>query len=238
MNCTTYQAQIALHIEGDLQPSHVRELEAHLGQCPACQRFQRELQASQSMVKELAHELPDPASFEVVRHRVMQQISRPAAGRRPWWRLHLAAPSAWRPLGAAACVLVLGLVFVWQRLRVDQPKVEMGGVSSSVEQPLGGAGTGPSLASPARVEAPPPKKEQHQPGGREWHVAGVQTPSELAPVVAPEPDEPLEQGSILEPDQPPVELAPQEPEPLVIKLVTDDPNIVIVWLVDQKLGIN
>lgn len=238
MNCNAYQFLIALHIEADLPPSQVQEVEAHLRQCPTCQKFQRELQASQNMVRDLAHERLDPASFDVVRQRVMQQVSQPGSRRRPWWQLQLLAPLAWRPLSAAACVLVLGLLFVWHWFGVDRSKTEMSGVSSSTEQALDGSRKDAPVDSTVQGDLPPPQKEQKQPRVREWHVAQVQTPPEQAPEVAPEPDLPVEQGSILEPDQSPADVPPEEPEPLVIKLVTDDPNIIIVWLVDQKAGIN
>jgi hypothetical protein len=69
MNCKSFEALIALNAEGDLDPSRAKNVESHLKSCASCQRFVKELEASQAVVKELAAESLDPASFNVVRQR-------------------------------------------------------------------------------------------------------------------------------------------------------------------------
>src|SRR6185436_5457523 len=115
MNCNSFEEWIALYVEGDLDPSRARNVESHLESCASCQRFLKELEASQAIVKELAAEALDPASFSVVRQRVMQEVNRRQA-RPVWWRLLSPALAQWHPAWAVsmAVLVALGFLLQWQ----------------------------------------------------------------------------------------------------------------------------
>ena len=120
MNCNSFEELIALHAEGDLESSQAISVELHLKSCTSCQRFLAELKASQALVKDLAEESLDPASFNVVRQRVMQAVNRQQAARPIWWRFLPPALAEWRPAWAAALVALVALGFLlqwqlWQR---------------------------------------------------------------------------------------------------------------------------
>ena len=108
MNCNSFEELIALHAEGDLESSQAISVELHLKSCTSCQRFLAELKASQALVKDLAEESLDPASFNVVRQRVMQAVNRQQAARPIWWRFLPPALAEWRPAWAAALVALVG----------------------------------------------------------------------------------------------------------------------------------
>ena len=63
-------------------------------------------------MKELAEESLDPASFNVVRQRVMQAVNRQQAARPIWWRFLPPALAEWRPAWAAALVALVALGFL------------------------------------------------------------------------------------------------------------------------------
>ena len=76
MNCNSVEESIALYVEGDLDPSRTKNVETHLESCTSCQRFLKELEASQAIMKDLAAESLDRGSFDVVRKRVMEEVNR------------------------------------------------------------------------------------------------------------------------------------------------------------------
>ena len=247
MNCNSFENLIALHAEGDLESSQAISVELHLKSCTSCQRFLAELKASQALVKDLAEESLDPASFNVVRQRVMQAVNRQQAARPSWWRFLPPALAEWRPAWAAALVALVALGFLLQWQRWQRP-----GQSDRVDIPRVGSKPDVRKDSSADITANPEKpglgqESRREPPTRQIAKRHMSTaPRELmAPTgsqpeaVAAEDEPPLEQGSNLEPEQSTPADAPAEPPPpLVIKLITDDPNIVIVWLVDQEVPTN
>jgi len=246
MNCNSFEEWIALYVEGDLDPSRARNVESHLESCASCQRFLKELEASQAIVKELAAESVDPASFNVVRKRVMQEVNRRQA-RPVWWRFLSPAFAQWRPAWAVSLAVLVALGFLLQWRLWRKP--------TGSDRPDGPATVSAPAVRKESLDASPPspseKAEQQPPDGalaiRQFakrHVSpaphDVLTPAEAQPdAVAAEAEPPVEQGSNLQPEEPlPTDIVPEPPPPLVIKLVTDDPNIIIVWLVDQEVHHN
>jgi len=247
MNCNTFEELIALYAEGDLDASLANNVESHLKSCASCQRFLGALEASQEMVKELAAEPLDPASFSVVRQRVMQEVNRRQAQRPLWWRLFSPALAHWRPVWAAALVVLvaLGLLWQWQLWRRPggaRPDIPTVASAPTVQEQL------PGTAAPEAPESMTFRtKQSFEPEPKQFatrHKAPVAQelalPAGAEPIAATEePEAPVEQGSNLEPEVPqPADITPEPPPPLVIKLITDDPNIVIVWLVDQDVHHN
>ena len=245
MNCNSFEEWIALYVEGDLDPSRVRNVESHLESCTSCQRLVKELKASQAIVKELAAESLDPASFNVVRKRVMQEVNRRQA-RPVWWRfLSPAVAQRHRAWAVSLAVLAaLGFLLQWQLWRKP---------AGSDRSDAPGVASAPAVRKEGPDSSPPTPSEK---AGRQLPDGGLAirqfakgqkspahdllSPGEGQPdAVAAEAEPPVEQGSNLEPEAPlPTDIAPEQPPPLVIKLVTDDPNIVIVWLVDQEVHHN
>ena len=119
MNCNSFEEWIALYVGGDLDAPQARNVESHLKSCTSCQRFLKELKASQGIVKELAAESLDPASFNVVRQRVMQEVTRRQEARPVWWRFLSPTVARWRPAWVAALAVLVGLGFFlqWQLWR-------------------------------------------------------------------------------------------------------------------------
>jgi len=247
MNCNSFEEWIALYVEGDLNPSRARHVESHLESCGSCQRFLRDLKASQAIVKELAAESLDPASFDVVRERVMQEVNRRQAARSAWWRFLLPSVAQWRPAWVAAMVVlvVLGFLFQWQLWRRPTGSARPDstvGVSPAVPK------ENPGISSPNPSQKMTPSLEPRLEVATRQFAVHHKSPlrqelllpaGDQSDAVTAEFEPPIEQGSNLEPEQPPPADVPAEPPPpLVIKLVTDDPNIVIVWLVDQEVHHN
>jgi hypothetical protein len=246
MSCNSFEEWIALYVEGDLDPARARHLESHLKACASCQSLLTRLEASQAIVKDLAAESLDPASFNVVRERVMQEVHRRQA-QPVWWRFLPPTVAQWRPAWVASLAVLVALAFLvqWQFWRKpagpdrpDAPAV----ASAPANRKKGPDGSPPS---------PSEKPEPHQPLGElaakqiaKRHASpaphDVLSPAEVQlDAVGAEAEPPVEQGSNLQPEEPlPTDIVPEPPPPLVIKLVTDDPNIVIVWLVDQEVHHN
>ena len=247
MTCNSFEEWIALYVEGDLDPSRAKNVELHLKSCASCQRFLKELEASQAIVKELAAESLDPASFNVVRQRVMQEVNRRQAARPVWWRFLSPTVAQWRPAWAAALAVLVGLGFllqwqVWQRPTTSaRPDLPVGFSQNAKKE-------NPGTSSPNLTEkmtpSPKPRPELATRQFARHHKSPLPqdllSPTEGQPEnVAAESEPPIEQGSNLEPEVlPPADITPELPPPLVIKLLTDDPNIVIVWLVDQEVHHN
>jgi hypothetical protein len=246
MNCNSFKELIPLYAEGDLDPSRAKSVEWHLKSCPSCQRFLKELEASQAIVKELAAESLDPASFNVVRERVMQEVNRRQV--RPiWWRFLSPALAQWHPAWAVslAVLIALGFLLQWQLWRKPVGSDRPDGpatVSGPAVRKEGPDSSRPSLSEKAEPQPPDGGLAIRQFARRHVGLAphNVLAPAEAQPdAVAAETEPPVEQGSNLQLEEPlPADIAPEPPPPLVIKLVTDDPNIVIVWLVDQEIHHN
>ena len=248
MNCNSFEALIALYAEGDLDSFRARSVESHLKSCASCRRFLSELEASQAMVKELAGESLDPASFNVVRQRVMQEVNRRQAARPPWWPFLSPALAQWRPawVAALAVLVALGFLLQWQLWR--KPAGSDGADSPTVASAPPVRKDGPEASGTNLPEKMTPKSESSPELATRQFAKRHKTPAPrgfLLPTgvqsdaVAAESEPPVEQGSNLEPEAPPpADITPEPPPPLVIKLITDDPNIVIVWLVDQDVQHN
>jgi hypothetical protein len=247
MNCKSFEEWIALYVEGDLDLSRRRKVESHLESCVSCKRFLKGLEASQAIVKELAAESLDQASFNLVRERVMQEVSRRQATRSAWWRFFSPGIAQWRPAWVAAMAVLVGLGFLlqwqlWRRPTGSARRDSTVGVSPAVPKETAG------ISSPNLGQQVTRRLEQRLEVATRQFVKHHKSPlrqelllpaGDQSDAVTAESEPPIEQGSNLEPEQPPPADVPAEPPPpLVIKLVTDDPNIVIVWLVDQEVHHN
>jgi anti-sigma factor RsiW len=206
MSCESYEALIALHVEGDLPPPESADVERHLAACPACRSFAAELEESQRALKDLARDDMDAAALAAVRQRVGEALAGAAAPAR--------RPAALWALAAAAGIAVLA--FVLQRPG-DGPRREPPATSPGpVAVPQAASPNGPGGMPPAVPASHPPRTVAAAPRARARRPAVPPAPRPVAePTVARNGDP----GS-----------------PLVIKLVTSDPDIVIYWLVEPNGG--
>ena len=67
MNCRGWNLQMALYVEGDLEPEFGRPLEQHLAGCEECRSFAAALRESQAEVRQLRSEAVPAASLNRVR---------------------------------------------------------------------------------------------------------------------------------------------------------------------------
>jgi anti-sigma factor RsiW len=114
VNCSQWERQLALLVEGDIGEREAREVEVHLAACSACREFVAELRESQAALRELGGEEVDGVALAAVRHRVLAQVeSRTSAWRfvRRWWHAV--------PVGVAAAVMMA--VVLWPRVPEVEP---------------------------------------------------------------------------------------------------------------------
>src|SRR5215831_6185508 len=85
MKCRYSENDIALFVEGDLEPAKAAELEVHIVTCEACGELEADVRESQTVLKSLRQEMVGSAALSFVRNRVLEQVStkrlRPAWGR-------------------------------------------------------------------------------------------------------------------------------------------------------------
>lgn len=237
MNCDSIQKLIALYSEGDLGAAQATTVEAHLLSCAACQSFLNELEASQAMVKALAAETLDPASFDRVRQRVMEEVSRAQMARTPWWRLPHSVLAGWSPAWAVGLALVLGLGFLlpWRFLREPaalEPRENAVSSGSPTHQEVASSPT--PVSSAEAVQKPELRQLALRRKVLPRHRLALAAQGEPESIAA-ESEQPVEQCAVLGVETtPPADIVTEPLPPLLIKLMTDDPNIVIVWLVDLE----
>jgi hypothetical protein len=113
VNCSRWERQLALLVEGDLGGREAREVEEHLAVCPACRDFVEELRQSQVALRDLGGEEVDGAALAAVRQRVLAQVE----SREPAWFFGL---RWWHavPVGVAAAVMA---VVLWPRVPEVEP---------------------------------------------------------------------------------------------------------------------
>ena len=85
MKCRYSENDIALFVEGDLEPAKAAELEVHLVTCEVCRELEADVRESQTVLKSLRQEMVSSAALSFVRTRVLEQVSekrlRPVWGR-------------------------------------------------------------------------------------------------------------------------------------------------------------
>lgn len=107
MNCADSERLIALDVEGDLPKHQAGGVSQHLRNCPHCREFAEKLRASQTFLKELAHEAPDAVLLQEVRVGVLNRLSTEAAPSIfPVWRF---------AFGAAVVAMLAFAAIMWRR---------------------------------------------------------------------------------------------------------------------------
>jgi Putative zinc-finger len=214
MKCRYSENDIALFVEGDLEPAKAAELEIHLVTCEACRELEADVRESQTVLKSLRQETVSSAALSFVRNRVLEEVSKTRV--RPVWGRWVYA------LAGAMFVAVLSVSVILHSGKATKttPLLGQGGVaapSNNIPVPLKGAdGVVRSGIPLMQVEPSAPAKVASRHSlDRRSHPSFSKEGNKV--VIT--------------------ERAPSEtPTEVVVKLLTDDPNIVIYWLVDQKNG--
>jgi hypothetical protein len=214
MKCRYSENDIALFVEGDLEPAKAAELEIHLVTCEACRELEADVRESQTVLKSLRQETVSSAALSFVRNRVLEEVSKTRV--RPVWGRWVYA------LAGAMFVAVLSVSVILHSGKATKttPLLGQEGVaapSNNIPVPLKGAdGVVRSGIPLMQVEPSAPAKVASRHSlDRRSHPSFSKEGNKV--VIT--------------------ERAPSEtPTEVVVKLLTDDPNIVIYWLVDQKNG--
>lgn len=217
MKCRYSENDIALFVEGDLEPAKAAELEVHLVTCQACRELETDVRESQTVLKSFRQEMVSSAALSFVRTRVLEQVSEKRL--RPMWGRWVYA------LAGAMFVAVVSVSLILYKPKPDvrptdevkQPDVVVASGSPLVEVERttldgfalsGSRGLRPLPSAPAKVAS------RHSLDRRSLRSFS-------------------KEGKGVVSTEPPTLETPKE---LVVKLLTDDPNVVIYWLVDQKNG--
>ena len=133
MSCVSYERDLALVVEGDLEGAAFDRLEAHLAGCERCREFRRDLEASQRSLRSLFEGAADETSLGAVRAAVLDAV-RDASGTGPAW------PAVRWALAACAGAALSGLL-IWRVsvARVPERPREAVSLPSSAIVDRGGA---------------------------------------------------------------------------------------------------
>jgi anti-sigma factor RsiW len=77
MSCRKFAPDVALYVEGDLPEPYASRVEKHLAICADCRELLGELQASQTVVKQLGSEAVDVGLLTAVISGVLRQVWKP-----------------------------------------------------------------------------------------------------------------------------------------------------------------
>ena len=113
MKCSYSENDIALYVEGDVEPAQIRAIAGHLAKCPACSDLAASLRDSQALLKSLRREAISPAALSSVRSRVLAEIDG-ISFRWAWGRWVYAAASA-------VFVAVIGVGIALQMQKPELP---------------------------------------------------------------------------------------------------------------------
>lgn len=114
MNYAEYELRIGDYVDGALDPSAQRALEAHLDACGRCRRVVEDCRAIRAASLTLESHAPQPHVWTRIAAAIDADRQRPR-----WWTM---APGlAWRPLAAAAIVLAVAAGTSWMVWRQLPP---------------------------------------------------------------------------------------------------------------------
>ncbi len=120
MSCNRMESRILPYVDGRLKAGEMKEMEAHLKTCAACQLRVNEFRAVSSFLDELPQIEPSGAFDARVRARVAAEPVK-----RSWWSVFAPSP---RVVFAASMLL---LAAVWFGSRPNEP---LGPTNAGIEQ--------------------------------------------------------------------------------------------------------
>jgi hypothetical protein len=146
MTCQDFEKLIALDVESDLPKQNAGGLAEHLRTCPHCREFERKLQASQALLKELGQEAPDEAALREVRRGILSRLPSEAGPKAyPVWQF---------ALGAGLVTLLIFAAIIFMR----PPRTPVKRTMARVQTPMATEATRRTPAPPPPSPARHPKK--------------------------------------------------------------------------------
>jgi hypothetical protein len=153
------------YIYGELPADQARSVEAHLAECPDCERYAAEL----TWTRELAASTPDPEPSRMSVNRILAHAREEAEKPKPLWGL------GWAKILAPLCVMfVVGglVIYQFQAGRLDE-KTLSGPVAIKTEpvttmpEPVAEAPKPAPAEAPARdvAPSPPPSENANESAG-------------------------------------------------------------------------
>jgi hypothetical protein len=231
MKCRYSEHDVALFVEGDLEPTKAAEVQVHLVTCEVCRELEADVRESQTVLKSLRQEMVSSAALSFVRTRVLEQVSekrfRPVWGR---WMYGLA--------GAMFVAVVSVSVILHSGKATKTPLLGQGGggaPSNNIPVPLAGAdGVVRSTSTNGMLERTTLDgfALSGSRGLRPLPSAPAKVASRHSLDRRSHPSFSKEGNNVVITEP----VSSDTPQEVVVKLFTDDPNVVIYWLVDQKNG--
>jgi hypothetical protein len=111
MNCHEFELELGDYVDGDLPSDRVKAVGAHVDACARCRAIVVDFTAIRGAARTLEPHVPSADVWNriadaVEREQRATQSDPERARQAPWWRLATGS-LAWRPLAAAAAMLVL-----------------------------------------------------------------------------------------------------------------------------------
>jgi anti-sigma factor RsiW len=125
MTCQDCELELDDYVDGVLPPDRRHAVEAHLQTCPSCRVTAADFASIRSMARTLEPQLPSAHVWNRVAAAFEQERMRQPLSELAWWRLAGGA-FAWRPIAAAAVMLVLlggASWLAWRDTRGSNPQV-------------------------------------------------------------------------------------------------------------------
>jgi hypothetical protein len=110
MNCHEFELELGDYVDGTLPPNRTGAVEAHVSGCARCRAIVADFTAIRGAARTLEPQMPAAHVLTRIAAAVEQEHRHRgfdvATATRPWWRLATGA-MAWRPLAAAAVMLIV-----------------------------------------------------------------------------------------------------------------------------------
>jgi hypothetical protein len=133
MNCHEFELELGDYVDGTLSSERVKAVEAHVDGCALCRATVADFTAIRGAARTLEPQMPAAHVWTHIAAAVEQEQrhARVDADRdgRPWWQLATGA-LAWRPLAAAAVMLVLLTGGTWLAWR-DAARIPVGSIATN-----------------------------------------------------------------------------------------------------------
>jgi anti-sigma factor RsiW len=165
MRCRYSEHDVALFVEGDLEPAKAAALEVHLVTCGVCRELEADVRESQMVFKSLRQEMVSSAALSSVRSRVLEQVSETRV--RPMWGRWVYA------LAGAMFVAVLSVSLV---LHSSKPEIKT--VAEVLHPPAVVPSTRPSAAVEPIVPPAAVERRRHRSSPRNNQIISQPTTSE------------------------------------------------------------
>jgi anti-sigma factor RsiW len=178
MSCSHSEKDLALYVEGDLDPTGSHAIQMHLPTCESCRNIVAELKESQAILRMLREETVSSSALSGVRNRVLDELQ---SRRRFIW-------GRWIYALAGGMLVAVVSVGVLHHMRKPEPNVQPIVVNVPVTHPVVPstteirAGDGDAQKMP-KVHVNPTRTDRVSPRRRQRVASAETTPEPVKPVV-------------------------------------------------------